>query len=283
MGKYAIKGSGGTVPPSQIGTGTPDGTKFLKDNGVWSVPPGGGGTPASTVTSETTFGISAAVGTGTDYARNDHTHGSPSLGTSGTTACAGNDSRLSDARTPLSHTHAAADIDSGTLATARLGSGTANSSTFLRGDQTWATPSGGGGGSGQLTLPFHCNAAANVVLTNQANAEQFFGNSDRNIQKVDLTSYTQVRLLARVVTASASVNSPRLYVEYHTSFTTTVGTYSAIGASAVNCSLSAAGYVDSGWINLVAGAKADVFVTVLQNGGNAAADPALGPVVVQFK
>ena len=36
------------------------------------------------------------------------------------------------------HTHAAADITSGTLGTARLGSGTANSNTFLRGDSSWA-------------------------------------------------------------------------------------------------------------------------------------------------
>ncbi len=34
----------------------------------------------------------------------------------------------------------AAAIASGTLATARLGSGTANTTTFLRGDNTWATP-----------------------------------------------------------------------------------------------------------------------------------------------
>ena len=33
----------------------------------------------------------------------------------------------------------ASDIVSGTIATARLGSGTANSTTYLRGDQTWAT------------------------------------------------------------------------------------------------------------------------------------------------
>ena len=89
-------------------------------------------------------------------------------GTGASNTILGNDSRLTDSRTPTahktshatggsdaltaadvgaaatSHTHAAADITSGTVATARLGSGTANSSTFLRGDQTWATPAGGG-------------------------------------------------------------------------------------------------------------------------------------------
>jgi hypothetical protein len=37
----------------------------------------------------------------------------------------------------------ASQITTGTVGTARLGSGTANASTFLRGDQTWATPAGG--------------------------------------------------------------------------------------------------------------------------------------------
>ena len=61
---------------------------------------GGGGTPASTVVSETSYGQSPVVGVGTDYARADHSHGSPSLGTTASTACAGNDSRLSDSRAP---------------------------------------------------------------------------------------------------------------------------------------------------------------------------------------
>ena len=38
---------------------------------------GGGGTPASTVVSETTPGLQPIVGTSTDYARGDHSHGSP--------------------------------------------------------------------------------------------------------------------------------------------------------------------------------------------------------------
>ena len=40
----------------------------------------------------------------------------------------------------------ATKITSGTVPTARLGSGTANNTVFLRGDNTWATPSGGGSG-----------------------------------------------------------------------------------------------------------------------------------------
>ena len=38
---------------------------------------GGGGTPSTTVVSETTPGLQPVVGTSTDYARGDHSHGSP--------------------------------------------------------------------------------------------------------------------------------------------------------------------------------------------------------------
>ena len=49
-------------------------------------------------------------------------------------------------------TLSATNLSSGTVNVNRLGSsGTRNSSTFLRGDNTWAVPSGGGGGSGTVT------------------------------------------------------------------------------------------------------------------------------------
>ena len=50
---------------------------------------GGGGTPATSVTSETTYGISPAVGAGTNYARQDHTHGSPTAPTAASVGALG--------------------------------------------------------------------------------------------------------------------------------------------------------------------------------------------------
>jgi hypothetical protein len=152
----------GVVPMANLATGSPTGSKFIRDDGTLQVPPSGG-TPASSVVAETAFGQASAVGTGTDYARNDHTHGSPSLGTSGTTACAGNDARLSDARTPTAHATSHKSGGSDAIKLDELAEPTdittlnadttkhglmqkypGGTSTFLRADGTFAAAGGGG-------------------------------------------------------------------------------------------------------------------------------------------
>jgi hypothetical protein len=39
----------------------------------------------------------------------------------------------------------------------------------------------------------------------------------------------------------------------------------------------------SNWINLAAGAKADVFITIACSGGDGALDPVFGHIYLQFK
>lgn len=65
-------------------------------------------------------------GANTDLSADDHTQYSLADGSRGT-------------NTPLAHNQAASTITTGTMDTARLGSGTANNTKYLRGDQTWQT------------------------------------------------------------------------------------------------------------------------------------------------
>lgn len=77
-----------------------------------------------------------------------HAIGDLPVATSGTSSTTevprADDSRLSNARTPTAHGHSGADITSGTVAVARIGAGTKDTTTFYRGDGTFAAPPQGG-------------------------------------------------------------------------------------------------------------------------------------------
>jgi len=77
---YASLGSGGLVPMAQLASGTPDGTKFVRDDGTLVVPSGG------------------------THAASHQNGGNDEVSVAGLSGL------LADAQTPLSHTHAWADV-----------------------------------------------------------------------------------------------------------------------------------------------------------------------------
>ena len=86
-------------------------------------------------------------------------------------------------------------ITSGIVPAARLGSGTANNTVFLRGDNTWATPSGGGGGLANVvddTSP-ELGGHLNLNSKNLTGAGTFIGTPvfDCNV-KVKSNRYLQI-------------------------------------------------------------------------------------------
>lgn len=87
--------------------------------------------------------------------------------------------------------------------------------------------------------------------------------------KVDLSDKQQIRLDGRVVSAGAT--GAVLGIDYSTdeSAWTTLATEIVIDATGVK---------DSGWVNLPAGAKADVFLRIYGTGGDASASPSFGTI-----
>ncbi len=176
----------GLAPASGGGT-----TNFLRADGTWAAPPGGGGGQTNTVA-----GSNGITNTGDNVNANL----APTYGAAANTICQGNDSRLSDARTPTGHaaSHQSGggdaiklddlsapddntDLDATTGAHGllpKLGGGTTN---FLRADGSWAAPAGGGGGFTAYEQEFTAVTGANeftLAATPAVNANTLSG---RNI------------------------------------------------------------------------------------------------------
>lgn len=133
-----------------------------------------------------------------------------------------------------------------------------------------------------LCVPIVADAAG-FTLTNMAAALNFLNASHRYATKVDLTNFTQVRLVVdKQATAGAAAS--KIILRYITAFSVTAASWVDIGVSEVSCAINVQNTViASSWINIAALAKADVFVTCLMSGGDGVLDPVMGSISAQFK
>jgi len=124
-----------------------------------------------------------------------------------------------------------------------------------------------------------------LTLTNELAADGFIAASPGYISKLDLKGFTQVRLTGRIVTVSASANSPKLQLRYAAADTVTVGSFLIMGVSSVEFSVfTGTRDGDSGWIDLVPGAQIDsCYVGLMSIGGDGAADPVVSMVQAHFR
>lgn len=114
-----------------------------------------------TVTAQTTYGLSSSSGSSTDFARADHTHGTPALGTatpSAITVAGTGSAGSATAPSKEDHTHAGPGFGNST-ATTTYGLTAANgtATTIARSDHTHGTPA------------LSTNAATNITATTAAN------------------------------------------------------------------------------------------------------------------
>lgn len=118
----------------------------------------------------------------------------------------------------------------------------------------------------------------NPAWTNQpAGLTELFGTTVGRL-KADLTSASQVRLIANVATAGAAGAAIRAQ------HSTDQSSWNYLdGATGPSVSVGTTGLKVSAWVSVTGAAKADVFIRVVGISGDGTTDPAFGNVLLQVK
>lgn len=132
-------------------------------------------------------------------------------------------------------------------------------------------------------LAIHAAGNSNLTYTSMSAAVSFLNGDYRTKTKLDLTNFTQCRIVIQMRGTAGAAGS-KLIARYRTTDSTTASDFSDIGTSEVSATIDANNTITtSSWINLASGAKADVFVVVVGSGGDGATSPTIGSIHLQFR
>ncbi len=132
-------------------------------------------------------------------------------------------------------------------------------------------------------IAIHSAGNSNITWTNMPATADFPASNARTRTKVDLTYFTQCRIVVGMQGTAGSAGS-KIAARYYTSDSATATDYLDIGTSEVSATITAANSVTtSSWINLASGAKADVWLAAIGLGGDGVVDPTVGSIHLQFK
>jgi hypothetical protein len=130
-------------------------------------------------------------------------------------------------------------------------------------------------------MAIQSDAGAGGTWTNMPLAETFLLGSARASRKVDLTGYSQVRIVGFV--EAAGVSGAKLYPKYRATYDATVGNWTNLSAGACELILTNTGVYESAWVDIATAAKADVYLCIAGSGGDGAADPVVGNLTLEFR
>lgn len=117
--------------------------------------------------------------------------------------------------------------------------------------------------------------------TNMPLAETFLAGSNRHIRKVDLTGFSQVRIVGNVQTVG--VAGSKLYPKFRATYDATVGNYTNLSSGACEFILTNTGPYESAWVDIDASAIGEVILCIAGSGGDGATTPSIGNLVLEFR
>ncbi len=135
----------------------------------------------------------------------------------------------------------------------------------------------------ETSLTFITPDAATVTWSNMPLALTEFNALTRHRQGMDLTNYTQARIIVNVMVAGAA--TPALIACQYSINAGVAWNYldSAGANTGPNVDISAIGLKVGSWITIDAAAMADVWLRIVGVSGDGAVDPQFGSIIVQFK